>query len=376
MKDPCMSEEVKLHVLSRRQVAEGACYADWDESVCAARPTPEKSAALMSNPLLHAEDEAMQVIGTRGNRVIGRIDFVAGELVVDGRPAPILWGSAFYVPEAERRSMMGAMLLMKASGAFHTLGANGPSQMALPLYEKLKWSKVPLQRWIGVRRSRSIVRRFIGEGLAGRAARVAADIALSGVWAANSARLAVSGSGLRVRRMSEMPMEFDALLRAMAARPGVRGHRSAEWMNWLLKSQFEAQRLHERALFLVESKGGSAAGYFLLKTKFYPVATHRAFPDLVLASLADWGGFEGDRFETSTAVMLAMREAWRMGADALEVCIPPGTNSATMRSLGFMPAGVMSYMWRATRPSVLADDRYKAPEAWSMTYADGENVPG
>lgn len=370
-----MADELNLHVLTRRDVAEGWCYRDWDESLCTARLSSEKFRALMSNPLARAEDEPMQVIGTRGRVVIGRIDFVSGELVLDGTPAPILWGSAFYVPEAERKSMMGAMLLMKASGAFHTLGANGPSQMALPLYEKLKWNKVPLNRWIALRRSRSVVRRLVGGGALGAAARIGADVGLVGLHTLNAARRALVTSGLRVRALAEMPGEFDEALRRSSATPGVHGHRSAAWINWLLASQFERQQLHRRALYLVEGKSGPV-GFFLLKVKFYPVATHRAFPDLTLATLADWGSLGGHALSDDRAMLLAMREAWRSGADALEVCAPEHAASGSLRSMGFVPAGVMSYMWRAAKPSPLADERCKNAAIWNMKYADGENVPG
>lgn len=369
-----MSDELKLHILTRRDVAAGSLYTGWDESVCAARPTPEKHRALLSNPLLGGEDQAMQVIGTRGGRVIGRLDLVAGEVIADGAAAPILWGSAFYVPEAERKSMMGAMLLMKAQTAFHTMGANGPSQMALPLYEKLKWIGVPMQRWIGLRRSRSIVERYLGTGVLAAAARLGADAGLAVLRGVNEARRVVATGGLRVRRVEAMPREFDEVLR----RPmqGVRGHRSAAWIDWLLVSRFEPQQRHERALFLVESSGGGALGYFLLKVKFHAIATHRAFPNLTLATLADWMIFEPSRLTDRGVAMLASRAAWDLSADALEVCVRPGSDAAGFRTMGFIPAGVMTCMWKSTKPGLLAEERFRDPSVWSVRYADGENVPG
>lgn len=369
-----MSDELKLHVLTRRDVAAGSYFADWDESVCAARPTPEKSRALLANPLLGGDDQPMQIIGTRGRRVIGRLDLVAGSLLADGVEAPILWGSAFYVPEAERKSMMGAMLLMKAQAAFHTLGANGPSQMAMPLYEKLRWTKVPLQRWIGLRRSRAVVERLVGGGPVGLAARLTADAGLAGLRAVTALRRSLSASGVRTRRVAEMPAEFDERLRQTA--PGIRGHRSAAWFNWLLAHQFEKKRRHERALYLLETARGEALGYFLLKVKFHPVATHREFKNLTLATLADWRVFDPSRLSSGSVVMLACREAWRLNADAIEVCVPPGEYWLGFRLLGFMPAGVMGCVWRSVKPGLLSEDKYKDPGAWRVSYADGESVPG
>ena len=373
------SDQVQLHVLSRRKLAEGSVYAGWDESICSARLSAEKHRALLANPLSRDDDEPMQVIGTRGARVIGRMDLIAGELILrDGdedRTVPLLWGSNLFVPAEERKSMMGVMLVMKASAAFHTVGAHGPSQMALPLYEKLRFAKVPLDRFILLRRSASVISRYVGTGPLGGAARLAADTALVGLRGVNAIRRALAG--VRMRRVDLMPSEFDGVLARPSRCTPVRAHRSSAWINWLLASQFEPQRRHERALYLLEGSRGEALGYILMKVKFHATATHRAFPNLTLATLADWGIFDASRSDDLSVIHAAIRATGDLNADALEVCLQPGdARTSRLRPLGFLPAGTMSGMWKAGPKSPLAGDRFTDPSSWTLRYGDGENVPG
>lgn len=368
-----MPGELKLHVLTRSDVERGEIYASCDESICEASPAPAKRRALLSNPYGRDPALPMQVIGVRDGRVIGRIDLVAGELLADGTPHTILWGSGFWVPPEERKSMMGAMLLMKAQASFPLLGANGPSQMALPLYEKLKWVTVPLKRYIFLRRSRSVVKRYVGGGPIGAAARIVGDAGLLGVRAAAAARRALRASGLRLTRTERAPNVFDASF--AVSRPGVRGARSAAWLDWLLQNHFGASGRHERSLHLIETGGGEPLGYILMKVKHYEVATSREIPDLTLATLADWWSLDERRLPYSSVLLHAIALSGMLGSDALEVCEGHTISPALFRSMGFVPAGVMSGVWRAAPGSALASETYKDPASWTLRYADGESVP-
>ena len=221
-------ERVVLHVLSLREALAGTTTRGWDESACPATLTPEKAKALANNPSSVTEDQPAQLIGTRGSRVVGRMDLVAGDLVVHRghreSHVPILWGSNLFVPTAERKSLVGAMLLMKAASLFPTVGAHGPSQLALPLYEKLAFAKIPLDRHILLRRSRPIVRRYIGDGVIGKAASMVGDLGLLGLMGVNTARGLFSGA--RLRRVPSMPGEFDGTLRAGVCNGGVQRNAS------------------------------------------------------------------------------------------------------------------------------------------------------
>jgi hypothetical protein len=368
-----MTDQLALHVLRRPDLQAGTIYSSWARGDELARPTEAKRALMLDNPLSIGPDEPMQIIGTKGGRVIGRMDLIAGRLMAGAVEAPLLWGSEYFVPEEDRATMMGVMLLMKTQQAHHTVGAHGPSQMAYPLYAKLKWIDVPLQRYILLRNSRSIVRRYIGEGPLGSLARLGADAALAVHRVAVAARRLTGG--LKATETPRMPDELDAALQPPSDK--ARGHRSAAWINWLLRHSFGGGgRRHERRLFLVRRPGATdPVGYFLLKLKFLPVATHRGFPDLTLASLADAASFDAARCSPRSLAMLAFKAAAELGADAMEVCGGPGDPPVYDRWLGFLPAGQMHLMLRAAPPSPLADPRWKDPKQWGIRLGDGEYVP-
>ena len=368
-----MTDELALHVLRRPDLQAGKVYSAWERGDEIARPSPAKRALMLSNPLSLGPDEPMQIIGTKGSRVIGRIDLIAGRIVAGEVDTPVLWGSEYFVPKEDRDTMMGVMLLMKTQQVFHTVGAHGPSQMAYPLYSRLKWADVPLQRFILLRRARSIVRHYVGRGALGLLARLGAEAALAALRATHSVRGATLG--LAAREVPKMPSELDAALASPSAK--ARGHRSAAWINWLLANHFGGNGArHERRLFLVTRAGSSEpVGYFLLKIKFLPVATHRGFADLTLASLADARTFDPARCGPRALAMLAFREASLLGADALEVCAGPTDPPVFTHSMGFLSAGQMHLMLRAASPSPLADPRWRRPENWDIRLGDGEYVP-
>lgn len=329
---------------------------------------------MLDNPMGEGLDAPMQVIGTKGNRVIGRYDLIAGRLVVGEAECPVLWGSEFFVPEQDRATMMGAMLLLRCQQLFHTIGAHGPSQMAYPLYAKLKWIDVPYQRYVVLHRSRPVVRRYVrNAALAGIAHRVA-DVGLLAHKAYMGVRRSGAASGLRVREVPQMPVELDSSLRTRS--PLVRGYRGVDWINWSIKHRFSSASRHERRLYLVFGKGGGdPVGCFLLKVKFLPVATSRAFRDLTLASLGLSHSFDASRCPHEALVHLAYREAGRLNADALELIDQPGNRASFYRGLGAAPAGMMHLVVRAAKPSPIADPIFRDPAKWDFQLGDGEYLP-
>lgn len=369
-----MTNALSLHVLRRADLEAATIYAGWEDGERLARPSSIKRALMLENPMSQGLDEPMQVIGLKGQRVIGRIDLIAGRIVTGEHQSPILWGSEFFVPEEDRSTMMGAMLLLRCQQIFHTIGAHGPSQMAYPLYAKLKWIDVPYQRYVVIFRSKPVVRRYVRVPAAASVAAGLSDAALLGHKAYLGLRRGFAASGLSAREVPAMPAELDAPLRRQS--PLVRGYRGVDWINWSLKHHFSDASRHERRLFLVHAKGATdPIAYFMLKIKFLPVATSRAFPDLTLCSLVDAICFDESRCSREALVHLALREAGRLNVDALELSDRPGNRTSFYRGIGALPAGTMHLMVRAVNPSPIADASFRDPAKWDFQLGDGEYIP-
>jgi hypothetical protein len=392
--DQSTGDSLRLHLFTLSDVLAGAAPRSWDQSDCPITLTAEKSKAMASNPAATDLSAPAQLVAVRGKRVVGRIDLLAGELEIDrGKrrtSIPILWGSNLYVPENDRKSMAGAMLVMKTAAIASTVGAHGPSQLALPLYERLGFARIPLDRFILLHSSRSVARRYLGDGLAGLAASALGDLALLGLRGVNAGRSVAAG--VRVRRLPQMPTEFDPVLQALpsghatenvatdAIPTTVRCPRSASWINWILHNEFgrdepHSRRRHQRALFLVENRRREPLGYLLLKVKFHRKATSREFPDLTLASLCDWGSLDGRPEFRELVTPMALRAAAALNVDALEICLAPSDPlTSRLRSFGFLRAGTMYGMVKANQSSALSAVPFKEAANWALQYGDGDNA--
>lgn len=391
-----MSGQIQIHTLSAREVLRGVHQAGWDDSVCAIRLTPAQCCALASNPALQGLDSPMQIIAVRGNRVIGRINFVAGDVCLRANKVPqilkvpVLWGSSLFVPPEERRSMAGTLIMMRMATVASTVGANGPSQMALPMYARLGFAALPLERFILLRRSQSVVNRFVPNAAVRAGARVVADVGLSCVRTVNAIRGVLAS--IRIRRLSSMPSEFELALAepppdyhpngGAGVLPRAWGLRSVAVVDWWLANKLTTEGRHERALYLVESREGTPIGYILMKLKFYTTASHHNIPNITLATLADGRVFQPKLRDTLGSIVshralihAAIMAAGQLSADGLEVCVQRDKADTTfMKSLGFIRAGTMTCMIKASVGSPLHGPAFPNETSWNVQYAEGDNV--
>src|SRR5258706_2447146 len=139
-----MRELTAIHLIRKRSLVSGEPLHTFEDPDGVVAITPEKRRTLLENPLSVDADDPVQIVGTRGNRVGGRMDLIAGRLDVDGQSVPCLWASTLYVPPEFRQSLLGVTMVLKMQQIHDVLGVCGVSQMALPLYQKLKWRGLPL----------------------------------------------------------------------------------------------------------------------------------------------------------------------------------------------------------------------------------------
>lgn len=361
--------ETEIHVITMRELRTDPRWDRWEDPTSIAPISAEKKTALLTNPLAGEDDDPVQLLGTVDGHVAGRLDLVAGAFEVDGESVRCEWGSGFYVPEEYRQTLLGVKLVLAAQRLHDTIGASGSSRTASALYRNLRWSTFELPRFVLVRRSRPVVERYVGATRVGRSTRVVADAAL----AAHGAML---GAWIRRRTRpfgAEQVAEFPAALATAVpvSSRAVAGHRSPAWINWLLRSTFD-EPPSRRGLFSVVGPGGDVVGYFLIRARTYATATQRDLRDIHLGSLQDWASFDPAlRFEH--IALLAVREFFRWGVDAVEVCVPDDEAAAGLRKLGFVRIGSMFIQVNAGRESPLSAPRFRDPQAWRLRPAEGDN---
>lgn len=364
-------EQTGLCVIRKADLRFGDAYEAFEDPDKLARMSPEKRRAVLENPFCTDDQAPVQILGTIGRRVIGRLDLIAGEARAGRTRVPMLWTSALFVLPQFRKTLMGATLLMQMQRLHHTLGSCGVSRHALPVLEKLKWVDLPMQRYVLLRKSRAVVERFVPRRVLSRAASALADAALLAHRELLAAWTTVRARDLSCEQVATMAPGMDELLERHAGPVGP--SRTSRWVNWLLESSFTGDPRERRGLFHVYDKERRLLGYFLVKVQFHSVATHREFKDVLLGSLSDWMIFAPSSLDFDQIALLASQVLLGWSVDAVEICVPPSTKSTDLRALGFVPAGELHLLIKLSAASPLRALEGQPPEAWRVRPGDGDN---
>ena len=361
-----------IHVIRRGELASGL-LPDWDDPEGVSRLTPEKRTALLDNPLAMGDDDPVQLVGTRDGVVAGKLDLFSGRIHLDDQVVPTIWSSGYLVPERFRGSLIGVMILLELHRLNPTVGACGVSHLALPVVRRLKWRELVMPRYLLLLRSRQVFRRYLGQTPAVTAGSRVADLLLGGqrrLWQEVGVR---RWPGLRSAPVDRAPEELDAHLARLPSTGRVVPHRSAAWLNWLLTHSFVDDPSMTSALFLVRGDDDALLGYFLVKSRFYPVASQRDVRDVTLGSLQDWMIFDEARLRLPQLVVLAVRALERWRPDAIEVCTADEETGAHLRRWGFPRAGDLRLVVRVSRASPLRPEPFALPEYWTLRPAEADN---
>ena len=342
----------------------------WDDPDEIAPISASKRSALLANPLIGGADEPVQLVGTLADRAIGRMDLVAGRIETMEGPVRCFWGSAFYVPEEFRSTLIGVKLVLTMERLVEAVGASGPSQLAYPLYKNLRYLDFPLRRYVLVRRSRSITERYLGSGPHARAAASLVDAGLVPYRGLVHAWGRVRRRGLRSERVSEFPTELGPQLQAASA--PIAMHRSKAWFDWVLHETFFDER-HRRELYLVRDQRGEVVAYFLVKARLYESASQHDFRNMYLGSLHDWLIFDERSVDLPQLILLATRALMRWKVDAVEICLPPDAQ-LDLRRWGLVPVGEMHVVVKGSRGSLLARPELQQPQLWRVRPGEGDYV--
>ena len=361
-----------VHVIRRRDLTAGVAHR-WQDPEAVCELTPEKRAALLENPLSRDDSDPVQLIATYENVAAGKLDLFTGRIHLGNEVVPTIWSSGYFVPERFRNSLVAVMLLLKLHGINPTVGACGVSQLALPVIRKLKWIELPLPRYLVILRSHAIFERYVGKNLLTGVSSRLTDAVLLGQRTIWEALLGRRLHPLRTEAVARMPPELDEQLSSDWNKGQATPHRSAAWLDWLLTHSFGAEDRLRSGLFLVRGPDEAVVGYFLVKTRFYPVASHRSIPDVTLGSLQDWMIFDDTQLSLPHLVLLAVQELARWSPDAVELCLPEGEMDRHLRRWGFPRAGELRLILRTSRDSPLHHERFRHAEHWRLRPAEGDN---
>ena len=363
-----MGETASVHVIRKHEFRDG--IGDWKDPHGLFSVTAEKRCALLANPLSTDDQDPVRLIGTHNGIVVGTIDLLVGAFDVDGETVRTIWGSNYYVAEEARRTLMGVKLLVAMQRLHHTVSACNISQLALPIYQTLKWVDFSLPRYFHIRHSRAVIEHYIGASRWALVASRAADPALllhgRALTTVGRGRLA----GLRCEQVAVAPNELDALLRR-SRRHRIVPHRSAAWLNWLLAHSLWPAPTDRTGLFLIYDEGDHLAGYLLLKMRFYPTAS-RGLRNVRIGSVQDWGIFDDERLTRRDVVLLGLRLLERWSPDLVEVSSDQPDVRDWLRRRGIPRFGAVHVVVNAGAGSPLRAPELQDQINWRLTAAEGD----
>jgi hypothetical protein len=178
--------------------------------------------------------------------------------------------------------------------------------------------------------------------------------------------------GLRVEAVGSFPLELEP--RLLERRRPLAMHRSAAWLDWIVRESFVENESHRRALYLVRDSRDEVVAYFLVKARLYDGVTEWGLNALNLGSLIDWQIFEPGALGLSELVLLALRAlgCWRVGA--VEVCVPPDADGLRLRRWGFRGVREQHVMLHAREGSSLSRQDFERAERWSVRPGEGDHA--
>lgn len=366
MPSPQPTPGLRLEVLYRRDLRQGAPYDSWQDKEFAVIQGALRE-LLLANPL-GSDDDPVQIVGLAGSRPIGKMNLLYGEIVVHGEKLPILWGSGLVVPPEHRQTGIGLMLILAAQRLPYAAGAIGPSQLAYPIYQKLGWVDLVAPRYVLLRRSRPVLEKAFGKGVTSKASSAITDVGLKTAGGLLRAAIWRRTRGLTASPSTWMPEEFDPQLAGVES--PTHCPRSAAWLNWLLGS---GPRRDQRALYLVHDRGrATVVGYFIVSWRHHDELSGGAFRDVFLGSVKDWMSFDRTAATDDQIVLLAIRELMHRRLDAIDICSPDPLLGRRLKRLGFLRKGTMHLVFRPLPNTALSRAECREVDNWRFRPADGD----
>jgi hypothetical protein len=363
--------ERQLHVIRLGDLRAGTIYDRWEGGNEVGRMAACRRDAFLANPLSQGDDDPAQVLVTIGERAVARFDMFLGRVHAGGEAVPVMWGSDLFVDPDFRKRGLG-MQVSQALQDIHPVSAVcGVSARSRPIFYKLKWTNFQMPRHLVVRRSHSIIGRFISQRALATVASSLADFGLSlhrGLWRTVGSR---NRRGLTLEFVDAMPASLDERLTPVDGR--VTPHRSAAWINWLATHYFEDDAAQKRRIVLVKDQGGETVAYYVTKSRFHPEASQHGIRNITIGSLQDWRVFEAGRVDSFDIALFAMDTLIEDGADAVEVCMPDRQASKRLSQYGFPTVGSLNLMFHAAGGSALYNPEFHQSDRWLMRPAEGDN---
>lgn len=201
-------------------------------------------------------------------KIAGRNMLYPSRMKVGNEIVPVTSGSSLHVEEKFRHMALGVNLMMFPLSLNRCPLYAGLSNMAEPLYKKLKYAIFRIPKMWQIRRVRPILQSFGLKGLLLTFVSFCIDIILSILVSCGKLASQRSGKGFRIEKLNQVPKWAEDIVLADK-------HKYAElhdqkWMQWVLDHNFFGRK-EDKQMFYGIYKNDQPIAFLLLAERNFPI---------------------------------------------------------------------------------------------------------
>lgn len=263
------------------------------------------------------ENDVVELLGFWNNKVVGAIEYCFPlKISIAGDEYFVSSGSTLYVDEEYRKeSGMGAFLMMEKTKIHPSKNnlSSGVSQMAFPLYKKLKYVAFETPRMMHVNHSYSVIEHYLPLGsLVVHCLSSVIDAMLKCY-----SHIVYKVANLNTYECRKIKTVTDSILRIIESdKHACKEVHDKDWWDWILNNSISEGDVQKELYEILYN--GKVVGFFLNKIEFHESASSRGFKKVTLGSVLEWGFDENSSLDEYKTQLLAIKNMPK-DVDAVEV---------------------------------------------------------
>lgn len=326
-----MEPKIETQFITYKQLREDSFQIPDDRyGIAAYVLTPSRKNTLAACPFIRDSENTCAIqLSIVDGIVGGRTTMFTEKVLLDGELYDCGSGSSLEVAEPYRHMALGIDLMMRNVNKNQFKISSGISEMALPLYKKMRYHVFEFPRIMLLRDSESLLQsKHLGflSGVVNLPIRFFNKLVIM-----KSAKLA---NGFRLEKVTKVPEWVDEIVLND-------GHKYMEyhnhlWLQWNLDNNFRGLPQDKQSFFCVY-KNDEPLGFYMTKERFRETAGG-SLHNVLIGSIVEWGSKDEKQLSEYDILLLSLKDF----SDEVDIIETATVNKDTVRKakkLGFIPHG-------------------------------------
>lgn len=343
---------------------------DNDQFQIASYMTEVRIKTFLNNPLLQNEDDCAMNLSLYDNIPIGRLMLFPSRIKADAQVFATESGSALEVHPNYRKYAVGAdlMIYWTTKESYDFIVVAGISDMALPMYKKLKFHIFEYPRLMMLRNSRSLLESKGLHGVLLKMGSPVANVLLKCLVFTGFSKSDKLSKKFKVVKETIIPDWVDDIVLND-------GHKYMEvhdrtWLQWNLDYNFHGLKRDIQSFYTVYASDGKPVAFFMTKERFREVAAGQ-LKNIVIGSVVEWGTKDAGVIDEADLTTLALR-TFSKDVDIIETATDNENSVNKLCKRGFLKHGFAHIALRDKRRQMPKD--FADQKNWRIRYGYGDVI--